>query len=482
MSSLEQRQRMAKAIVDFEARRDRQRRLVVHRLRPSDGGGRYEVAGINERYHKETVDVLVALIEQGRYAEAEDLVAEYVGQYTDRVITWSGVPALEFYLRDSVFNRGPAGGARILQRALGVEDDGVVGSQTKGALRAAEVDALDVLAKLRAAREQYERDVARRNERSEYWRGLVNRWNKAIEIAKSFPLTATNGAVVPTTVPASVAPAGSLQEIPEGPVPAVVPALRIGLRGDRVAAWQTFLTGRGFETGPTDGIFGEMTRNATMAFQQKHGLVVDGVAGRQTLLKAANLGFELIEEPAADATSSNFPPRPNFSPLLSDAQRAELFGHFHYVHAPVAGNPENIRILGSWQSENIVNVAIPQLRAALGPRAAQTMQFHRRAARQLQGLWSEWEAAGLLDRVLTYEGAFVPRFIRGSTSVLSNHAFGSAFDINYAWNKLGARPALVGSKGCVRELVPIAHRWGFYWGGHFNRRPDGMHFEIAILK
>ena len=40
------------------------------------------------------------------------------------------------------------------------------------------------------------------------------------------------------------------------------------------------------------------------------------------------------------------------------------------------------------------------------------------------------------------------------------------------------QPALLGEKGCVRELVPIAHDHGFYWGGHFTRQ-DGMHFEVA---
>lgn len=72
----------------------------------------------------------------------------------------------------------------------------------------------------------------------------------------------------------------------------------------------------------------------------------------------------------------------------------------------------------------------------------------------------------------------MPRFVRGSRTTLSNHSWGTAFDINYAWNCLGALPALRGEKGSVRELVPIAHRHGFYWGGHFSRR-DGMHFEVA---
>jgi hypothetical protein len=76
----------------------------------------------------------------------------------------------------------------------------------------------------------------------------------------------------------------------------------------------------------------------------------------------------------------------------------------------------------------------------------------------------------------------VPIFIRGNTTTLSNHAFGTAFDINADQNSLGARPALVGQRGSTRELVPLANKWGFYWGGHFGSRPDGMHFEIAFLK
>ncbi|MBP0649891.1 M15 family metallopeptidase, partial [Mycobacterium tuberculosis] len=56
-----------------------------------------------------------------------------------------------------------------------------------------------------------------------------------------------------------------------------------------------------------------------------------------------------------------------------------------------------------------------------------------------------------------------------------------AFDINAEWNPLGVEPAAMGAKGCVRELVPIANRFGFYWGGHFSTRADGMHFEVAKL-
>ncbi len=64
------------------------------------------------------------------------------------------------------------------------------------------------------------------------------------------------------------------------------------------------------------------------------------------------------------------------------------------------------------------------------------------------------------------------------------HAYGAAFDINVQWNQFNVRAALVGDKGSVRELVPIANQLGFYWGGHFRYNKhsdasDGMHFEWA---
>jgi hypothetical protein len=35
--------------------------------------------------------------------------------------------------------------------------------------------------------------------------------------------------------------------------------------------------------------------------------------------------------------------------------------------------------------------------------------------------------------------------------------------------------------GSVFNLVSIAHDHGFYWGGLFTKRRDGMHFEVAEL-
>lgn len=188
-----QRRRMAKAIIDFEARRDSQGRLAVYRLPAGDMGGTYEVAGINDGYHKTQVDKLVTLIHAGKHKEAEESVITYLVAYTNVAAGWTKNAGVEFFLRDSVFHRGPTGAAHILQRAVGVRDTGVVDAATLAAMAALSTPVL--LQKLRAAREQYERDAMHRNESSKFWRGLVNRWNNSLKQATVFSEEKVGGGV-----------------------------------------------------------------------------------------------------------------------------------------------------------------------------------------------------------------------------------------------------------------------------------------------
>jgi hypothetical protein len=53
--------------------------------------------------------------------------------------------------------------------------------------------------------------------------------------------------------------------------------------------------------------------------------------------------------------------------------------------------------------------------------------------------------------------------------------------LQYRWNRLGAIPALDGQEGSVRELAGLANEYGFYRGGHYRKRPDGMHVEVSKL-
>jgi hypothetical protein len=56
--------------LDSEARRDKQGNLRVYNLPAADGGGSYEVAGINDRYHPEAASKLKQLIGDGKQQEA----------------------------------------------------------------------------------------------------------------------------------------------------------------------------------------------------------------------------------------------------------------------------------------------------------------------------------------------------------------------------------------------------------------------------
>ena len=141
-------------------------------------------------------------------------------------------------------------------------------------------------------------------------------------------------------------------------------------------------------------------------------------------------------------------------------------------------------ITNDWAARNLVNVLLPQLAAVPGGNGGR-VRFHRIAADQLRRLWRAWEEYGLLRLVLRYDGDFVPRTIASDPrqpgyNVLSNHAYGVAFDINARWNGYGVQAALVGQEGSVRELVELANIHGFYWGGHWPQPiQDGMHFEWA---
>lgn len=257
--------------------------------------------------------------------------------------------------------------------------------------------------------------------------------------------------------------------------------LRRGMENEMVGHWQSFLRGLGLYLAKVDNDFGGLTFTATKDFQRKYKLKpIDGVVGTGTYGKAMMLGFDIGLVDIEDGKNSiHYPPKPNFSPLVTQKQREDLFGKFEYKVTPTATNPEKITLIGNWRAENIVKVNLPALSKATGGKYT-SMYWHKDVEHQLAEFFDQLEQEKLHTRILSYAGAFYPRFVRGSRKHLSNHSWGTAFDINVPYNGLNRQPALVGQKGCVRELVEIANEHGFYWGGHFTR-PDGMHFEIAKI-
>lgn len=80
-------------------------------------------------------------------------------------------------------------------------------------------------------------------------------------------------------------------------------SITIGSQGDTVRKIQTKLKNWGYFDGAVDGIYGNETKQAVIAFQKKNGLTPDGVAGTQTL-EAMGI-FENSSSSSSSSTSSS---------------------------------------------------------------------------------------------------------------------------------------------------------------------------------
>lgn len=246
---------------------------------------------------------------------------------------------------------------------------------------------------------------------------------------------------------------------------ASIRSLRIGSKGRDVAVLQQFLIGQNIPFGLADGTYGPKTAKAVAVYQARHHLNADGIAGQRTLGHMIGRGLALVSDTELDVPA----PPADMRPLVSNEARQRRWGRFAYRAAPLSGNPENIEITDDWEDRHIVTITCPVF--------AKKVRLHRQVTDDYIAAMQEVIQLGKKELLLTHEGAFVPRFIRGSRVTLSNHAWGTAFDVNYNWNQLGHMPAYIGQRGSVRDLVPIFARHNFYWGGWFRARRDGMHFE-----
>lgn len=167
-------------------------------------------------------------------------------------------------------------------------------------------------------------------------------------------------------------------------------------------------------------------------------------------------------------------PRP-----LTAEERDRRYGPLvgRIVPDPSPDNPERVKMPAGWAEENLVTVVVPELANVPGANQGR-ITLHRKVAKPFRQLVDAWKRAGVLEDVISWEGTYVPRFVRGSTSAVSTHAYAASFDLNAAQNGLNQEPAPLGTRGSVLRLVPIAERLGWAWGGRFKRL-DGMHFEYT---
>lgn len=83
-----------------------------------------------------------------------------------------------------------------------------------------------------------------------------------------------------------------------------------------------------------------------------------------------------------------------------------------------------------------------------------------------------------IDKGTLDDWGYAFRTIRGSDVHLSNHASGTAIDINATKHPLGKRGTFTkAQENTIRELCK---KYGLRWGGDYQVRADEMHFEVVL--
>ena len=70
------------------------------------------------------------------------------------------------------------------------------------------------------------------------------------------------------------------------------------------------------------------------------------------------------------------------------------------------------------------------------------------------------------------------RMTRSSDRVLSNHASGTAIDLNAIKHPLGKSNTFTREQSNM--IILLITKYGLAWGGNYKKRKDEMHFEIAL--
>lgn len=158
----------------------------------------------------------------------------------------------------------------------------------------------------------------------------------------------------------------------------------------------------------------------------------------------------------------------------------ELRKRFPLVYN-IAPKTRAVTVPKEWTTANLVWLQYPKT-AGL-----QACLVHRDARPVFEAWLLAVDKAGLTNRLVTFNGSFVPRLKRGANvpadeSGLSRHSRGIAIDFNAQWNRMGTPGAKLGEIGCMQELVPLMHACGLVSGLDWSgASQDGMHVELGVI-
>jgi len=128
---------------------------------------------------------------------------------------------------------------------------------------------------------------------------------------------------------------------------------------------------------------------------------------------------------------------------------------------PASKDPDEIdivnkRIVGTSRKLKVARPVAPLL-------IAFATDFHNQVEPIDEGQWDEW--------------GYAYRDVRGGTT-LSNHASGTAIDLNATKHPLGKENTFTEEQS--RTIRRLCRKYGLRWGGDYQNRKDEMHFEVVM--
>lgn len=185
------------------------------------------------------------------------------------------------------------------------------------------------------------------------------------------------------------------------------------------------------------------------------------------------------------------PPKPStieYAPLNRDLKHGASFAYEWSAGGWFNQRARTRRVVitrpSDWVAANIVPLETPDIPLLT------SAKFHRLVAPQFRALFKAAAVRGLASRILSQVGGLTLRTITGNSATLSNHALGTAIDINSGsldgkrvWNPYGGPAAQRGAEGSNCELADLCADFGIYWGGWYSKHRDPMHFEaVRVLE
>ncbi|MCC6525033.1 MAG: M15 family metallopeptidase [Polyangiaceae bacterium] len=197
---------------------------------------------------------------------------------------------------------------------------------------------------------------------------------------------------------------------------------------------------------------------------------------QKTAKKGAGKAAHKVVKPEEDKPDPAKPANLSYQALDKDATYGKEFAYTWELGSAINAKAKQYHVkitTKDWAADYIVAISVPEVPKVSGQR------LHRRIAAQFIGFYKAAAKKSLTSHFVSNDGAFYPRTITGNSGKLSNHAIGTAVDLNASTNGYGAVPAKRGKDGSVRELADFCGDFGLYWGGWYGKHKDGMHFEAV---